>query len=117
MKNINIISLTSVISYRKVISYGRFQDSKTKGDNNYFKLFKEIKKGSIKSDSEAQEFLGIENWQEISVMMDKMLQDLFKFLADDNPESAEIIMKNTNIIMYNISLFLNYRRYEMGTLL
>ena len=60
MLNMDIISLTGVISYRKVNSYGRFQDTKTKGDNNYFKLFKAIKKGKVVNDEQAQEYLGIE---------------------------------------------------------
>ena len=61
MKNIDIFSLTGVISYRKIISYGRFQDTKTKGDNNYFKLFKAIKNGEVKNEEEAQEYLEIAN--------------------------------------------------------
>ena len=61
MKNMDIFSLTSVISFRKVNSYGRFQDTKTKGDNNYFKLFKAIKNGKVKTEAEAQEHLGIAN--------------------------------------------------------
>lgn len=98
MKNIDIFSLVSVISYRKVLSYGKFQDTKTKGDNKYFKLFKAIKKGKVANDEEAQEYLKIQNRESFLRFKGRFVRKLLWFVDDSNNEKIKSSIRKPELI-------------------
>lgn len=102
--------MTATISYRKVISYGRFQDSKTKGDNNYFKLFKAIKKGKVRDEEEAQRFLGIENRTSFQRFKGRYIRKLLIHLESTSPISFQGVMSyHELLLMYTKAEMLIYR--------